>query len=405
MKILGFGLIAVSIVILGFVIVAENVAEPCFGNAYSPPEIDVEGTLQDLEAQLITDRLDQPTDMFVLPGSAALFVVEKPGRIVIVDDGTIRDQPLLDMASMVESSENEQGLLTALPHPDFAENCKVFLFYTDVDGDSRLVEARVSGIDQPTIGIGSFHTVMTIPQPHVWHQSGSMTFGPDGYLWITAGDGGHIGDPNNEGQNPKTLLATVMRIDVSESPYRIPPDNPFYGRDRGADEVWAYGVRNPWRIWIDDGNVYIPDAGQSTYEEIDVVPIDEPGHDFGWSVMEGFDCYDRDPDDGRRPTCDPSRYTMPVSGYFHEDTGCAIIGGPVYRGRDIPELDGHYFYADFCRGWIRSLVYEDGSVHDEVEWDALDQSLVTTFATDWTGEMYYANLDGSLWKIVPVRSG
>lgn len=404
MKIVGFGLIAVSLVILGFVIVAENSSEPCFATAYSPPDVGVAGDLEDLEAQLITDQLDQPSDMFVLPGSSILFVVEKPGRIVAVEDGAIHDHPVLDMTSMVESGENEQGLLTALPAPDFADTCKIYLFYTDTHGDSQLVDARVSGIEQPTISTGSFHAVMTIPQPHIWHQSGSMFFGPEGYLWVTAGDGGHIGDPNNEGQNPRTLLATVMRIDVSVSPYAIPPDNPFNGSDEGADEVWAYGLRNPWRIWIDEGNVYIPDVGQEGYEEIDVVPIDEPGHNFGWSVTEGFDCYDKDPDDGLDPVCDPSSFTMPVAGYVHQDTGCAIVGGPVYRGRDIPELDGHYFYADFCRGWVRSLVYQDGEIHDEAEWDRLDQSLVTTFATDWAGEMYYASLDGSLWKIVPVRA-
>lgn len=405
MKIVGFALIAMALVILGFVIVRESTPEPCFASAYSPPVSSAEGEFEDLEPRLITDRLDQPSDMFVLPGSSYLFVVEKPGRVVIIDDGVVQDRPVIDMTSRVASEENEQGLLTALPHPDFAENCKIYLFYTDKRGDSQLVEARVSGIRQPSISTGSFRTVMTIPQPHVWHQSGSMIFDSDGYLWLTAGDGGHIGDPNNEGQDPNTLLATVMRIDVSEMPYRVPPDNPFVNSEEGADEVWAYGVRNPWRIWIDDGDVYIPDVGQEGYEEIDIVSIDEPGQNFGWSVTEGFECYDKEPDDGQDPTCDPSRFTMPVAGYAHEDTGCAIVGGPVYRGRDIPELDGHYFYADFCRGWVRSLVYETGEVHDDGEWVNLDQSLVTTFATDWTGEMYYANLDGSLWKIVPVRTG
>jgi hypothetical protein len=230
-----------------------------------------------------------------------------------------------------------------------------------------------------------------------------MIFGPDGYLWVTVGDGGNIGDPRGHGQNPNTLLATVIRLDVSDLPYRIPPDNPFVDSEKGADEVWAYGLRNPWRIWIDDGNVYIPDVGQFQYEEIDIVPIDEPGHNFGWSIAEGFDCYDRDEEDEVVPDCDPTEFTLPVHGYIHENTGCAIVGGPVYRGRDIPELDGHYFYADYCRGWVRTMRYTDGEVTEDREWDALDMTLVTTFAVDWVGEIYYANLDGNLWKIVPVR--
>jgi len=404
MKIIGVGLIVFgAMIVSSYLLVSGPPSDPCVDSTFTPEPDPATGELIDLEARLITDDLVQPSDMFVLPGSPRLFAVEKPGRIVIVEDGVVGDTPVIDMRSIVESDENEQGLLTALPHPDVASNCLIYLFYTDLAGDSQLVQARISGTAQPVIDIRSFRTVITIPQPHVWHQSGSMIFGPDGYLWVTVGDGGNIGDPRGHGQNPNTLLATVIRLDVSDLPYRIPPDNPFVDSEEGADEVWAYGLRNPWRIWIDDGNVYIPDVGQFQYEEIDIVPIDEPGHNFGWSVLEGFDCYDRDEEDGVVPDCDPTEFTLPVHGYIHENTGCAIVGGPVYRGRDIPELDGHYFYADYCRGWVRTMRYTDGEVTEDREWDALDMTLVTTFAVDWVGEIYYANLDGNLWKIVPVR--
>lgn len=358
-----------------------------------------EGELVRLHAEPVAEGLSQPSDMFTLPGRDGLFVVEKPGRIVMVEDGQVADSPVLDMRSLVLNEGNEQGLLTVRPDPRYAESCRLYIFYTDRYGDSQLASVRLSGTDTPKADLRSLRHILEIPQRQAWHQSGSMFFGPDGYLWVSIGDGGGIGDPHGFGQNPRRLEGSILRLDVDPSSYRVPADNPFASSSAGRPEVWAFGLRNPWRLSIDErsGLLFIPDVGQEDVEEIDIVDWREPGLNFGWSVTEGTGCY-------REAVCDTDGFTQPVYEYEHDGNGCAIVGGQVYRGKAIPELAGQYFFADFCRGWIKSLTYEDGEMDSMTEWPDLDRHpLLTSWAVDGLGELYFMTLDGGLWKIVPVR--
>jgi glucose/arabinose dehydrogenase len=381
----------------------SNGVAPCYDSAVSETvgaERD-DGELLGLAAEPIAENLEQPSDMFTLPGQDELFVVEKPGRIVTIGDEDAVGPPILDMSSLVLNDKNEQGLITVRPDPRFIETCLLYIFYTDVYGDSQLATVRVSGTDSPTINIRTLQHVLEVPQKQDWHQSGSMVFGPDGNLWISIGDGGGIGDPHGYGQNPRRLEGTILRLDVDSSSYEIPPDNPYADSSEGRPEVWAYGLRNPWRISIDEESdlLYIPDVGQEEIEEIDIVDRHEAGLNFGWSITEGSSCYEA-------TSCDIEGVTQPSYEYAHEGNGCAVVGGQVYRGRAIPELNGQYFFGDFCGGWVRSLQYADGEIVSTNLWsDVGTHRLLTTFATDSDGELYFMNLDGGLWKIVPVRNG
>ncbi|MGD2102646.1 MAG: PQQ-dependent sugar dehydrogenase [Acidimicrobiia bacterium] len=404
MRILVVGL-AVFVAVTGLIdwVGRQAVDElPCHDGAEpidASPTID--GELLDLTAHEVALELDQPSDLFTLPGLNGLFVVEKPGRVVKVENGEMTGTPVLDMTALVTDESNEQGLISAKPDPDFPANCLVYLFYTDSYGDSQLVSARVSGTEQPSIDPRTFEHLLEIPQKHRWHQSGAMTFGPDGHLWLAIGDGGGIGDPQGNGQNPHTLKGTLLRIDVGESSVGVPPNNPFVKSGEGRGEVWAFGLRNPWRVSVDgeSGLVYIPDVGQETTEELNIVEITDGGINFGWPITEGSGCFESD-------ECDTEGFAMPVYEYGHDGVGCAIVGGQVYRGKAIPEMEGHYFFSDYCSGWVRSFEYRDGAISSEREWPSLKVTrLVTSFGTDQDGELYILSLDGGLWRIAPVREG
>lgn len=374
-------------------------AAPCADAPQEMPSAATRGELLGLAAEPIANQLEQPSDMFTLPGQDALFVVEKPGRIVRVQNGVVQGPPLLDMTPLVLDNRNEQGLLTVLPDSRFEDSCLLYLFYTDVYGDSQLATVRVSGVDPPKADLRTLRHVLEIPQRHDWHQSGSMVFGPDENLWVSVGDGGGIGDPHGHGQNPKTLEGTILRLDVGASSYEIPPDNPFASSSEGRPEVWAYGLRNPWRISIDEesGLLYIPDVGQNEVEEIDVVDWNVGGLNFGWSITEGSGCFET-------ADCTTEGVTQPMYEYSHDGNRCAVVGGRVYRGRAIPELAGEYFFGDYCGGWIRSLRYADGQIVSMSEWSDLgEHRLLTSIRADEEGELYLMTLDGGLWKIVPVR--
>ncbi len=363
-----------------------------------PVPTSVEGLA--LSPVLVSDDLDQPTDVVGAPGDDRLFVVEKAGRIQIVEDGIVGDRPFLDIARWVGSVGNEQGMLSLRFHPDFAENGQVFIFFTDTRGRSQLAGATVDDTGN-TVDLSSLRSIMSFPQFGQYHQSGSMMFGPDGYLWVSLGDGGGIGDPLGHGQDINNIDATIIRIDVDNGdPYAVPDDNPFVGTD-ALPEIWAYGLRNPWRISYDatTGYVYIPDVGQEGSEEINVVSLGAGGRNFGWAVSEGSVCYEAE-------ECDMAGHTLPVYQYLHEGNGCAIIGGEVYRGNLMPELDGHFFLADFCLGWIRSVVLDDTDVHLVVDWITDPENRlgnVTTIGSDRHGELYVANLAGELWRLELAR--
>lgn len=367
--------------------------------APAPERIDpVRGSVDGLALSpvLVIDDLEQPTDIVGAPDDDRLFVVEKAGMIRIVEDGRVADRPFLDITRWVGSVGNEQGMLSLRFHPNYADNGRIFIFFTDTTGTSQLAEARVDAAGD-AVDLSTLRSVMSIPQFGQYHQSGSMMFGPDGYLWVSLGDGGGIGDPLGHGQDNTNIDASIIRIDVNNGvPYGIPDDNPFIGTN-ARPELWAYGLRNPWRISYDTttGFVYIPDVGQEGSEEINVVPLGESGRNFGWAVSEGTDCYgDED--------CDTSGHTFPVYMYLHDGNGCAIIGGEVYRGSLMPEVDGHFFFADFCLGWVRSVVLDDSDVHLVVDWTTKREDRlgnVTTIGSDRNGELYVANLAGEVWRL------
>ncbi len=225
-------------------------------------------------------------------------------------------------------------------------------------------------------------------------------------LWLTFGDGGAANDPFGRGQDPHSLYATIVRIDVdAATPYAIPPDNPFADGREGAPEVWAYGFRNPWRIAIDGihDTVYITDVGQFSWEEINIAALDEPGKNYGWSILEGHDCFSS-------PDCEEEAEAAGLSApalVYGRDAGCAVIGGPVYRGTAIPEVSGHFFFGDHCIGWIHSLDVDAERILGEIDWTDQLAAIpnLTSFGTDGRGEMYVLQRGGRVYRIDAERSG
>ncbi len=372
------------------------VAAPPVTTTTIAPEAPLEG----LRYEVITRSLEQPVYVTAPPGDERLFVLEKAGTVRVIVDGDLVREPFLDITDLVGSDGAELGLLGLAFHPGFAWNGRFFVYYTDVNNDTRLVEYRVSDIDPNTADHGSGRELLALDQPQQFHQGGMLQFGLDGYLWLSSGDGGGIGDQYGNGQDPTNLFGTIVRIDVDHgSPYAIPPDNPYVGTDTGAPEVWAYGLRNPWRVSIDpyDGLLYVADVGQFEWEEVSVVPLDRPGANFGWPVLEGNVCFDAE-------ICDDDGMERPVVVYNHQE-GCAIIGGFVYRGVAIPELNGHYFYGDWCGQWIRSFRYEGGQAVEQRQWttDLGKAGPIHSLGQDSLGELYVVTGNGALFKIVPDR--
>ncbi len=287
-------------------------------------------------------------------GSGRLFVVEQTGRIKIVTQkGRVSADVFLDVSDRIVAG-GEQGLLGLAFEPDYAESGRFYINYTNGDGDTVVARYRVSE-DPNRADPGSAEVILTVDQPYGNHNGGHLVFGPDRYLYVGLGDGGSGGDPHGHGQNTDTLLASILRLDVSgSSGYTIPDDNPFAeggggsGGEGGAPEIWAYGLRNPWRFSFDrtTGDLWLGDVGQEDLEEIDRAPAGSGGLNFGWNVMEGDACYGSS-------SCDRDGLEMPVTQYSHDD-GCSVTGGHVYRGDDYPILAGGYLFADYCSGllWV-----------------------------------------------------
>ena len=358
------------------------------------------GPLLGLAADTVARTLRDPVFLTAPRGDDRLFVLEKAGTIRIVTDEGVREEPFLDISSLVGSDGLEQGLLGMAFHPDYATNGRFFLYYTNVDGDTRLAEYRVSS-DPDVADPSSARVLLVAGQPGVAHNAGMLLFGPDGYLYVGLGDGGGAGDEFGNAQDPGTLLGGILRLDVDAGdPFAIPPDNPFVGDPSAAPHTWVYGLRNPWRFDIDGeaGLVYIADVGQDESEEVSVVPLREiAGSNFGWPIAEGDDCY-------RADSCDTTGMIAPVIAYPHAE-GCSIIGGFVYRGAAIPELQGHYFYGDWCGQWVRSFRYEDGAAVDREDWTTEFGQIgqVQSFGVGGDGELYLVTQGGFVLKIVPVR--
>jgi Glucose/sorbosone dehydrogenases len=307
-----------------------------------------------VKTDIVATGLTDPVDVTpAWDGSGRLFVVERPGRIRIVKDGTLLHDPFIDIHERITSG-GERGLLGLAFHPDYPADPRFFVDYTDLNGDTVVSEFRAGGTDPDHANRDSERVLVRIQQPYANHNGGGLAFGPDGMLYISTGDGGSSGDPQGHGRDLGTLLAKILRIDVDgdhgTAPYVIPSDNPFVGRSGARPEVWLTGLRNPWRMRFDrkTGDLWIGDAGQDAWEEIDVARAGVGGLDFGWNTMEGDHCFQ--PASG----CDQTGLTLPVAEYGH-DVGCAVIGGAVVRDPDQPKLDGGYVFGDTCTGTIWML--------------------------------------------------
>jgi glucose/arabinose dehydrogenase len=280
-------------------------------------------------------------------------------------------------------------------HPDFATNRRFFVNYTDLEGNTVVSEFEADERDANTVDPSSELIILTIEQPFANHNGGDLAFGPDGYLWIATGDGGGGGDPEGNGQNRGTLLGKLLRIDVDRgSTYTIPADNPFASDPATRDEIWALGLRNPWRFSFDreSGDLYVADVGQYNWEEVNFeARSDAGGRNYGWNTMEGSTCY-------QTTDCSTDGLALPVAEYSHS-AGCSVTGGYVYRGLRSPNLQGVYLYGDFCRGTIWGLGRDtDGSWRNEV---LLDTALrISSFGEGEDGELYLtAHRSGALYRI------
>lgn len=346
-----------------------------------------------LALERVAEGLENPLYVTAPPGDPRLFVVEQPGRIRIVRDGRLLPTPFLDLTQRVRSG-GERGLLSLAFHPRYAANGHFYVNYTDRRGDTRIERYTVSR-DPDRADPESALLILEVDQPYSNHNGGHVLFGPDGMLYAGMGDGGSQGDPNGNGQSRGTLLGKLLRLDVDGPlPYAVPPDNPFAARQGPRGEIWAYGLRNPWRFCFDPptGLLYIADVGQNSWEEINVAPAARPGLDYGWNVMEGAHCF-------RSRDCENAGRIAPAVEYGHGE-GCSVTGGFVYRGRAMPALAGHYFYADYCRGWIRSFKYERGAVGEQREWRDLDPGQVLSFGHDAAGELYVCSQRGIVYRLV-----
>ncbi len=342
----------------------------------------------DLAVQEVVSGLQSPVYLTAPTGDSRLFVVEQAGIIRIIENGQLRSPAFLDIRSIVQAG-GEQGLLSLAFHPDYDVNGFFYVYYTDDGGDSRVARYAVSG-DPDMADPSSEVVILTVGQPFSNHNGGLLMFGPDGMLYVGLGDGGSGGDPQGHGQNTNTLLGSLLRIDVDAgNPYAIPGDNPF------GNEIWAHGLRNPWRFAFDasTGLLYIADVGQNRLEEINVMPGTTAGVNYGWDVMEGNDCFE--PSSG----CSTSGLTLPALQYDHGQ-GCSVTGGFVYRGSAIAGVRGHYFYSDYCSGWLRSFRFDGGSAVDETQWEVGDLGSVTSFGEGGDGELYILSSNGRVLRLV-----
>lgn len=338
----------------------------------------------------VDSGFDNPVLLVAAPDGGADLVIEQPGRIVRIDDS---HSVVLDINADV-AFRAEQGLLGFAAHPNFAQNNLVYVNYTNNQGDTVIEEfAMTNG----TIDVATRTRILLIEQPASNHNGGMIAFGPDGYLWIGMGDGGASNDRFRNGQNADTLLGSMLRIAVGteQGAYAIPPDNPYANGEGGRPEVWAVGLRNPWRFSFDGGTVWIADVGQEVVEEVNAVPAAEPGLNYGWSIMEGTQCFGAS-------TCPTDGLVLPITEYTHP-AGCSITGGYVYTGSRIPSLRGQYFFADYCSGLIRSISI-DGVARD---WSDMVGTFgsPTGFGVGSDGEMFVVTKQGSLFTIEEADSG
>ncbi|MEO6299380.1 MAG: PQQ-dependent sugar dehydrogenase [Paracoccaceae bacterium] len=343
-----------------------------------------------ITTETVATGFDSPLYLTAPTGDPRLFVVEKIGRIRIIDKGNVLPTPFLDISARI-ATNSERGLLGLAFHPNYAGNGRLFIYFTDKNGNNNIAELHAH---ENAADAASLKILLTIRHPtNSNHNGGWLGFGPDGYLYASTGDGGGAGDVRKNAQNPDQLLGKLLRIDIDHGdPYAIPATNPFpTGK---APEIFALGLRNPWRPSFDGNTLYIADVGQDRWEEIDVIPATQTGANFGWNAVEGETCFAQIP-------CDDPAFVAPILTYNH-DRGCSITGGYVYRGRAIPALQGRYFFSDYCTGDLMSLRYQDDEATDVTtaadDLGSLGQ--VTSFGQDGAGEIYIVTDDGKIAKLI-----
>jgi glucose/arabinose dehydrogenase len=335
-------------------------------------------------------RLEQPVAMAVRPGERTLYLVEQIGRVRAVRGGRLDPTPVVDISAQVTAG-GEQGLLGLAFSPDGRH---LYLHYTDRAGDHQISELTMRGRRADP---GSQRSVLRIDDPFGNHNGGQLAFGPDRRLYIGFGDGGGGGDPQGNGQSLGSLLGKILRIEPRPAggrPYRVPADNPFVDRDGARPEIWAYGLRNPWRFSFDPatGDLWIGDVGQNAWEEVDREPAGSGGRNYGWNRREGRHAYAG----GERP----AGAVDPVIEYGRAGGGCTVIGGFVYRGQRIRGLRGAYLYGDYCAGWVKAARVRAGKVAEERDL-GLEVPSLSSFGVDTDGELYALSLGGAVYRIAP----
>ena len=362
----------------------------------TPPTVPVADTVQ---LTKIGGGFGRPVLVTAPPDDPRLFVVDQTGVIRVVDaDGNLLPEPFLDIRDRVHFS-SEPGLLGMAFAPDYATSGLVYVFYNSRSGNGDLVlaEYHVSATNPNVLDPYTWRTVLTIVKPWENHNAGMLQFGPDGDLYISVGDGdsGVLDPPGRFAQTRNDLLGDILRIDPrGGDPYAVPKDNPFVGVDGVDPEIWAYGLRNPWRFWIDapTGNMYIGDAGEGTKEEIDLIPKGTSGQNFGWPCFEGTVPFDT------TATCDNP--VAPFIDITHSALVCAVIGGVVIHDQRLPALDGRYLYGDYCGGHLMAAQVDGTTVSDTTDL-GLAVSEMTSFGVDGSGRVYVTAVDGSVYRLDP----
>mgnify|MGYP003957987205 FL=1 len=368
----------------------------------------------------IADGFKKPLFITSYPtDSNLLYVVEQAGRIIVIENGEKLKRPFLDIKKQVVNPNrpgDERGLLGFAFHPNHTKNGKFYINYMNNDGYTVVSEFTVK--NKQRANHSSERILFDLKQPFSNHNGGHMAFGPDGYLYISIGDGGKAGDPNNAGQDLNTIFGKVIRIDVNQTPYGIPKSNPYYGQENKRGEIWAWGLRNVWRFSFDrkNGDIFYGDVGQNKWEEINYEPAKSKGGvNYGWRIMEARHCYN--PEDN----CNESGLTQPILEYPNDANymrtltgmdqpdvdGCSVTGGYVYRGKQIKGLQGTYLFGDYCSGNVWSFKVENGKA---VEFQNRTEEInlaegeftnyISSFGEDADGELYIIDYNGGVYKII-----
>ena len=336
-----------------------------------------------------------PVFLTAPPGDSRQFVVERAGRIRILQNGNFLQTPFADISARVLTA-GEGGLLSIAFDPAYTSNGRVYLYYIDRN-QNIVIERLTVSADANVADPASSLAIIRIPHPNFQnHFGGTVAFGPDGYLYVGTGDGGGGGDPSRNAQNLNVFLGKLLRLDVSASsaaqPYAIPAGNPYVGQAGRRAEIWASGLRNPWRYTFDGNQLYIADVGQDQREEIDVAASSAAGLNYGWNIVEGTACYGA-------ASCDRTGMTAPVFDYDHGGGACSITGGFVYRGTAMPELAGQYFYSDYCAGFIKSGVVAGGALTSQKDWGIANLGNIVSFGRDGQGELYVISGSGKIYRL------